>query len=238
MHRVSFVTDVLNERSQAAIAKLGAVREGVCRSHMITQGGRVRDGALFSIVAAEWPRVKQNLVARLAGRRAGIFHECTLSGEDAAASPGTLREKQKQMAIRPFEETDAESVMTLWTTVFAYSAAHNNPATVIRNKLAVQRDLFFVALVGGVLAGTVMGGYDGHRGWIYSLAVDPQNRRRGVGSALMRHIERELAVRGCPKINLQVLASNAGTVEFYQKLGYAVEDRVSMGRLLTLHSGK
>ena len=65
MNRVSFVTDVLNDRSQAAILKLGAVREGVCRSHIITQGGRVRDSALFSIVAAEWPRVKQQLAARL-----------------------------------------------------------------------------------------------------------------------------------------------------------------------------
>jgi RimJ/RimL family protein N-acetyltransferase len=64
MNRVSFVTDVQNERSQAAIAKLGAVREGVCRSHMITQGGRVRDSALFSIVAAEWPEIKRRLVTR------------------------------------------------------------------------------------------------------------------------------------------------------------------------------
>jgi ribosomal protein S18 acetylase RimI-like enzyme len=142
------------------------------------------------------------------------------------------------MVIRPFEEADAESVTALWTIVFAYTAPHNDPATVICNKLAVQRDLFFVALVDGVLVGTVMGGYDGHRGWIYSLAVDPQNRRRGVGTALMRHIERELAARSCPKINLQVLASNARTAEFYLKLGYAVEHRISMGKLLTLPSVK
>jgi ribosomal protein S18 acetylase RimI-like enzyme len=77
-----------------------------------------------------------------------------------------------------------------------------------------------------------MGGYDGHRGWIYSLAVSPPARRRGIGTALMRHAERELAARGCPKVNLQVLASNSGTVEFYKKLGYVVEERVSMGRLL------
>jgi RimJ/RimL family protein N-acetyltransferase len=67
LNRVAFVTDVLNERSQAAIAKLGAVREGVLRSHMLTQGGRVRDSVLFSIVAAEWPAVETGLVARLEG---------------------------------------------------------------------------------------------------------------------------------------------------------------------------
>jgi len=136
------------------------------------------------------------------------------------------------MEIRPFQEADTEHVIALWTNVFAYPAPHNDPATVIRQKLAVQRDLFLVALLDGVLVGTVMGGYDGHRGWVYSLAVNPPARRQGIGSALMRHLERELGRKGCTKVNLQVLASNAATVAFYQKLGYAVEERVSMGKLL------
>jgi ribosomal protein S18 acetylase RimI-like enzyme len=134
--------------------------------------------------------------------------------------------------IRSFREADEDAVIALWKNVFAYDAPHNDPAQIIRHKLAVQRELFFVALVDGVLAGTVMGGYDGHRGWVYSLAVSPAFRRRGVGTKLVRHLERELAAWGCPKVNLQVLASNAPTVAFYQKLGYAVEERVSMGKLL------
>jgi ribosomal protein S18 acetylase RimI-like enzyme len=134
--------------------------------------------------------------------------------------------------IRPFREADEEAVIALWKNVFAYDAPHNDPAQIIRHKVAVQRELFLVALVEGALAGTVMGGYDGHRGWVYSLAVSPAFRRRGIGTALVRHLERELAARGCPKVNLQVLASNAATVAFYQKLGYAVEERVSMGKLL------
>jgi ribosomal protein S18 acetylase RimI-like enzyme len=134
--------------------------------------------------------------------------------------------------VRPYHESDEGSVIALWKNVFAYSAPHNDPARVIRQKRAFQRELFFVALLDGVLVGTVTGGYDGHRGWIYSLAVSPETRRRGVGTALMRHVEQELAKRGCPKINLQVLASNAGTVAFYQKLGYRVEERISMGKLL------
>jgi ribosomal protein S18 acetylase RimI-like enzyme len=134
------------------------------------------------------------------------------------------------MHIRTFEEADEAAVTRLWQDVFAYPQARNAPAKVIRDKLAVQRDLFFVALVDGELVGTVMGGYDGHRGWVYSLAVRPDVRRRGIGAGLMRHIERELARRGCPKINLQVLASNAATVAFYKNLGYAVEERISMGK--------
>src|SRR5690348_10936116 len=98
----------------------------------------------------------------------------------------------RSMDIRPFQEADETSVMALWTNVFAYPEPRNNPRKVIRDKLGVQRDLFFVALIDGVVIGTVMGGYDGHRGWIYSLAVHPEARRRGIGTALMRHIEREL----------------------------------------------
>ncbi len=136
------------------------------------------------------------------------------------------------MKIRPFEEGDEQAVAALWTCVFAYSAPHNQPVNVIRQKLAFHRELFFVALLDEAVVGTVMGGYDGHRGWIYSLAVDPAARHRGVGTALMHHIEHELARRGCPKINLQVLADNDGAVDFYRKLGYKVEERVSMGKVL------
>jgi N-acetyltransferase len=66
VQRVAFITDVLNERSQAAIARLGARREGVLRAHMVSQGGRQRDSVVFSVIAAEWPRVKSGLQARTA----------------------------------------------------------------------------------------------------------------------------------------------------------------------------
>jgi ribosomal protein S18 acetylase RimI-like enzyme len=141
------------------------------------------------------------------------------------------------MDIRLFHETDESAVCALWKDVFAYPEPRNDPATVIRQKLACQRELFFVAVLDGAVVGTVMGGYDGHRGWIYSLAVSPAVRRRGIGAALIRHVERALAQRGCPKVNLQVLASNPAAVGFYKKVGYAVEERVSMGKLLGPASG-
>lgn len=77
-----------------------------------------------------------------------------------------------------------------------------------------------------------MGGYDGHRGWVYAVGVSPEHRRRGIGTALMRRLEHDLARTGCPKVNLQVRGFNAGAVGFYEKLGYTTEDRVSMGKLL------
>lgn len=136
------------------------------------------------------------------------------------------------MEIRQFRESDELAVVELWTTVFNYPAPHNNPAKVIRDKLALQRDLFFVAVEQELVAGTVMGGYDGHRGWIYSLAVLPEFRRRGMATALMNHVEAELRKLGCCKINLQILPGNVGVADFYNGLGYVIEERISMGKLL------
>lgn len=136
------------------------------------------------------------------------------------------------MQIRPYQESDEEAVIELWRAVSANDAPHNDPATALRKKLAVDRDLLLVAEIDGKVVGTVMGGYDGHRGWVYAVAVCPDHRRKGVGSALLRRVEEALAERGCLKVNLQVVASNLGAVKFYEILGYRVEERVSMGKRL------
>ena len=136
------------------------------------------------------------------------------------------------MQIRPYQDSDEQAVIALWNEVLPDSAPHNEPATTIRKKLLVERDLFFVATADAAVVGTVLGGYDGHRGWAYSVAVAPRSRRAGIGSALLRRLEKALAARGCLKVNLQVRASNAAVVAFYEKLGYSVEERVSMGKRL------
>ena len=102
----------------------------------------------------------------------------------------------------------------------------------IERKTSRDPDLFLVALADGKVVGTVMGGYDGHRGWVYALAVDDQERHRGIGSALVDSIEEALKSLGCLKVNLQVVGANSGVVEFYEKLGFSVEDRISMGKRL------
>lgn len=136
------------------------------------------------------------------------------------------------MQIRPYEDADEQAVIALWSEDGIDSAPHNDPATVIRNKLAVERDLFLVAVVDDAVVGTVMGGYDGHRGWVYAVQVARSSRRKGIGSVLIRRLETLLAERGCLKVNLQVRATNAGVVAFYEQLGYSVEERVSMGKRL------
>ena len=136
------------------------------------------------------------------------------------------------MHIRQYEETDEQAVIALWNKVLPDSAPHNDPATSIRKKLALQPDLFFVATIDGAVVGTVMGGYDGHRGWIYSVAVLPRHQRQGIGTALIRHLESALTALGCLKVNLQVRSTNAAVIAFYERLGYAIEERVSMGKRL------
>ena len=135
-----------------------------------------------------------------------------------------------EVQIRSFQDDDTPSVIALWRDVLSDSAPHNDPAQIIRQKIEFERDLFYVAVMDSTVVGTVMGGYDGHRGWVYSLAVAPDCQRQGIASALMAHLERALMERGCLKINLQVRASNQGVVSFYEKLGYQVEERVSMGK--------
>ncbi len=139
------------------------------------------------------------------------------------------------LEIHPFLESDTEAVVKLWQDVFPGAPFWNDPETDIRRKLAVQRDLFLVATVKGELVGTAMAGYDGHRGWVYYLAVDRRYRRQGIGSALMAAVEQRLSDLGCPKLNLQVRATNHDVVSFYERLGYAVEDRISMAKQIRAH---
>ncbi|MGD8395363.1 MAG: GNAT family acetyltransferase [Candidatus Eiseniibacteriota bacterium] len=135
--------------------------------------------------------------------------------------------------IRPYQEGDEAAVVALWREAFPDAPSHNCPAADIRRKLDVQRDLFLVAVTAaGDLVGSAMAGYDGHRGWVYYVAVRCDHRQRSIGRALMRRVEQDLAARGCPKVNLQVRAGNEAVVAFYRRLGYDVEERVSMGKRL------
>ncbi len=136
--------------------------------------------------------------------------------------------------IRPYADlSDRADVIALWRSVFGYATAHNDPALAIDRKMAVDDGLFFVAQAdGGQVIGTVMAGYDGHRGWLYSVAVHPEQQRHGLGRKLVQTAELALAQRGCLKINLQLLASNDATTAFYEGLGYAVEPRINMGKVL------
>jgi ribosomal protein S18 acetylase RimI-like enzyme len=133
--------------------------------------------------------------------------------------------------IKPYDNEEHRSqVIEIWSTIFRYSEPRNDPSLIIDKKLAVNDKLFFVALENNKIVGTILAGYDGHRGWIYSMGVIPEKRNVNVGTQLLQYAENELKKLGCFKINLQIHEHNEKVKEFYLKNGYEIEDRISMGK--------
>lgn len=139
---------------------------------------------------------------------------------------------QLGVLVRTYLTGDLDGVRALWEEVFPEDPPWNRAPVAIPAKLAIQPDLLLVAIHGNTVIGTIMAGYDGHRGWLYALAVRPEAQRSGVGTMLVRRAEAALQALGCVKVNLQVRSGNAAVVEFYQRLGFEVEQRISLGRLL------
>ena len=145
------------------------------------------------------------------------------------------------MNIRPFEVGDSAAVIALWDACHLI-APQNDPLKDINRKLSVDPDLFLVGVLeygkgmeqkeGDAVVATVMGGYDGHRGWVNYLAVSPSMRRRGYGRIMMEKIEVLLRARGCPKIKLQIRETNQAVIDFYNALGFATDKVISMGKRL------
>ncbi|MBQ1444872.1 MAG: GNAT family acetyltransferase [Renibacterium sp.] len=136
------------------------------------------------------------------------------------------------MRIRPFRPEDTDAVVALWTAA-GLTRPWNDPRKDIVRKASVQPELFVVAEDGsGNLVGSVMAGYDGHRGWLNYLAASPGARGLGVGRALVEHAEQVLHGLGCPKVSLQVRAGNQDAVDFYRHLGYTIDDTVDLGKRL------
>ena len=138
-------------------------------------------------------------------------------------------ENGPDLEIRAYRETDQDAVAALWRDC-GLVVPWNDPVKDIYRKLRIQRELFLVGLLHSRLIGTVMAGYDGHRGWINYLAVASGYQKRGFGRRLMDEAEAHLRNMGCPKVNIQVRSSNVGAVVFYESIGYSIDDVVSMGK--------
>jgi len=135
------------------------------------------------------------------------------------------------MQIRPYREADEAAVVALWQSC-GLTRPWNDPHKDIARKLTVQRALFLVGEQDGRIVASVMAGYEGHRGWLNYLAVAPELRRQGHGAALVQHVEAQLLALGCPKVSLLVRSTNSAVLDFYRRLGYAVDDAVPLGKRL------
>jgi len=133
--------------------------------------------------------------------------------------------------IRHYQERDRQQLIGLWTNIFDDAGPHNNPQYMLNSKLAMD-DKIYIASQEDQVIGAIISGYDGHRGWLYSLAVNKNFQRQGIGRQLVEFAVEKLNAAGCAKVNLQVRGDNKEVVVFYRSLGFTIEDRVSMGKML------
>ena len=142
---------------------------------------------------------------------------------------------ESSILIRPFQTEDEDALVALWK-MCELTVPWNNPHKDIARKLQVQPELFLVGILDSNLIATVMGGYDGHRGWVSFLAVHPDFQGKGYGQKIMNYVETEIRKMGCPKINLQIRTRNDKIAFFYQKLGFTNDLAVSMGKRLEAYN--
>ncbi|WP_029510912.1 GNAT family acetyltransferase [Marinobacterium stanieri] len=135
------------------------------------------------------------------------------------------------MQIEVFAEQHRQALIALWTEC-GLVVPQNDPNKDIDRKLQVGADLFLLGVLDGEVVASVMGGYEGHRGWINYLAVKPAHQRKGYGQAMMAAVETRLREKGCPKINLQVRSTNTAVIAFYDALGYGNDNVVGLGKRL------
>ncbi|WP_345802125.1 GNAT family acetyltransferase [Microbacterium sp. AZCO] len=135
------------------------------------------------------------------------------------------------ITVRPFEVGETDAVVALWHAA-GLTRPWNDPHRDIERKLAVQPELFLVAVDDDDLVGTVMAGYDGHRGWLYYLATAPERRGEGIARRLVVEAEERLLAMGCPKAQLMVRPDNAGARGLYNALGYEPFETWATGKRL------
>jgi ribosomal protein S18 acetylase RimI-like enzyme len=136
-----------------------------------------------------------------------------------------------EMIIRQYSPADREAVINLWKTC-NLTKSWNNPEQDINRKLKDSPELFLVGTINDIIFSSVMAGYDGHRGWIYYLAVVPEYRKQGLGRRIMAAAEEKLLDIGCPKIDLMVRKNNPDVITFYEKIGYGHDEVVTMSKRL------
>jgi ribosomal protein S18 acetylase RimI-like enzyme len=136
------------------------------------------------------------------------------------------------LSIVTYQPSHFDGIRVLWHEAFPNDPPWNAAEIAIPAKLKIQPELFLVAINQESVIGSIIAGYDGHRGWLYAAAVLQSHQRQGIGTALVREAENLLSAMGCTKINLQVRASNTAVARFYNSLGYEIEERVSMGKRL------
>tara|TARA_B100000029_G_scaffold511560_1_gene605947 strand:- start:1216 stop:1644 length:429 start_codon:yes stop_codon:yes gene_type:complete len=132
---------------------------------------------------------------------------------------------------RKFKKTDTYAVIKLWKTC-KLVVPWNDPVKDIKRKMSIKDNLFIIGEINNKIVATAMAGYDGHRGYIYYLAVLPDLQKKGIGSSILSIIEKKLYKIICPKINLFVRNTNIKVKAFYKTNYYEKQDAQIYGKRL------
>ena len=144
------------------------------------------------------------------------------------AVPGIQNETGSLLQIISFQSDHTEALIQLWHRCNLL-VPWNNPWQDIERKMTRDGDWLLIGFIQEALVATVMAGYDGHRGWLNYLGVDPDFRRRGLAKEMVAAAVARLTAAGCIKINLQIRESNHSAVEFYRRIGFKTDPVMSMG---------
>jgi ribosomal protein S18 acetylase RimI-like enzyme len=135
------------------------------------------------------------------------------------------------LAITPIDDADVADVVALWQTC-GLTRPWNDPAADIALARRGSNATVLIGRDDSSIVATVLVGHDGHRGWVYYLAVNPDHRHKGYGRVMMDAAERWLRERGIEKLQLLVRADNKSVKNFYQSLGYSEQERIIYAKWL------
>ncbi len=136
-----------------------------------------------------------------------------------------------KLDIQPFSPAHTDDVVELWQEIDLIRP-WNDPVKDIQRKMDEDPNTFYIGLIDGEVVASCMAGYDGHRGWIYYLAVKVKYQKRGFAKALIIHAENELKKLGCPKIELMVREDNTDVIRFYKRLDYKDDPVIVLSKRL------
>lgn len=154
----------------------------------------------------------------------------------AMANQPIAKQAAEPWLIRAYAPEDREGLVGLWQQC-GLTRPWNNPYRDIERKRAQRPEWLRIAEVQRSaqrweLIGSVMIGYEGHRGWVNYLAVHPRWQGRGLGRALMEQAQSLLLDEGCPKLSVLVRAENPAVRAFYDRLGFGLDQASAMGKRL------
>lgn len=135
------------------------------------------------------------------------------------------------VSISEASHDDIAGIKSIWEEA-ELTRPWNDPVQDIKLSLSAKSSVIFLAKIENEIIGTAMVGYDGHRGWIYYLAISKNYQNQGIGKRLVEHAEEWLRLQGVPKTQILIRSDNEKVIKFYENLGFEKSTSLLMGKQL------